>query len=58
MEKDRLGALYQIVVPEQHLPRQYYLLLKKIEFYCRRHHQGKAMTIFALFVSGTDGIDQ
>ena len=35
-----------IVVPEQHLPRQYYLLLKKIEFYCRRHHQGKAMLIF------------
>ena len=36
----------QVVVPEQHLPRQYYLLLKKVEFYCRRHHQGKAMMIF------------
>lgn len=36
----------QIVVPDQHLPRQYYLLLKKIEFYCRRHHWGKAMMIF------------
>lgn len=32
----------RIVVPEQYLPRQYYQLLKKIEFYCRRHHQGKS----------------
>ena len=36
----------RIVVPEHHLPRQYYLLLKKVELYCRRHHQGKAMMIF------------
>ena len=36
----------QIIVPEHHLPRQYYLLLKKVEFYCRKHHQGKAMMIF------------
>ena len=35
-----------IVVPEHHLPRQYYLLLKKIEFYCRKHHYKKAMLIF------------
>ena len=35
-----------IVVPEHHLPRQYYLLLKKIEFYCRRHRQKKAIMIF------------
>ncbi len=33
-------------VPEHHLPRQYYLLLKKIEFYCRNHYKGKAMMIF------------
>lgn len=33
-------------VPEQHLPKQYYLLLKKVEFYCKRHHYGKAMMIF------------
>ena len=36
----------EIVVPEHHLPRQYYLLLKKIEFHCKRHHCGKAMMIF------------
>lgn len=35
-----------IVVPEHHLPRQYYLLLKKVEFYCKRHSFGKAMMIF------------
>ncbi len=35
-----------ITVPEQHLPKQYYLLLKKIEFYCNHHHYGKAMMIF------------
>jgi hypothetical protein len=35
-----------ISVPENHLPKQYYLLLKKIEYYCNRHHYGKAMMIF------------
>lgn len=35
-----------ITVPEHHLPKQYYLLLKKIEFYCNHHHYGKAMLIF------------
>lgn len=35
-----------IIVPEHHLPKQYYLLLKKIEFYCGHHHYGKAMMIF------------
>lgn len=35
-----------IIVPENHLPKQYYLLLKKIEFYCKNHHYGKAMMIF------------
>ena len=35
-----------IIVPEHHLPKQYYLLLKKIEFYCGHHHYGKAMLIF------------
>ena len=25
-----------IIVPEHHLPKQYYLLLKKVEFYCSR----------------------
>jgi hypothetical protein len=36
----------KIIVAEHHLPKQYYLLLKKIEFYCYRHHYGKAMMIF------------
>ena len=35
-----------VIVPEHHLPKQYYLLLKKAEFYCDRHHYGKAMMIF------------
>ena len=32
-----------IIVPEHHLPKQYYLLLKKVEFYCQHHHYGKAL---------------
>lgn len=36
----------EIVVPENHLPKQYYLLLKKVEFFCSRHHYGKALMIF------------
>jgi len=35
-----------IIVPEHHLPKQYYLLLKKIEFHCRHHHYGQALLIF------------
>lgn len=35
-----------IIVPEHHLPRQYYLLLKKVEFYCKKNQKGKAMMIF------------
>lgn len=35
-----------IIVPDHHLPKQYYLLLKKIEFYCNHHHYGKAIMIF------------
>ena len=35
-----------IIVPDNHLPKQYYLLLKKVEFYCNHHHYGKAMMIF------------
>lgn len=35
-----------VCTPEHHLPKQYYLLLKKIEFYCNRHHYGKAIMIF------------
>ena len=35
-----------IIVPEHHLPKQYYLLLKKIEFYCQHHHYGQALLIF------------
>lgn len=35
-----------IIVPEHHLPKQYYLLLKKIEFYCKRHHYSQAIMIF------------
>ena len=35
-----------IIVPEHHLPKQYFLLLKKIEFYCNHHHYSKAMLIF------------
>lgn len=36
----------EIIVPENHLPKQYYLLMKKIEFFCARHHYGKAMLIY------------
>lgn len=36
----------EIVVPDHHLPRQYYLLLKKVEFYSRNHNYGKAIMIF------------
>ena len=36
----------EIVVPDQHLPKQYYLLLKKIEFFSRKHRCGKTMMIF------------
>lgn len=35
-----------IIIPDHHLPKQYYLLMKKIEFYCKHHHHGKAMMIF------------
>ena len=35
-----------IIVPEHHLPKQYYLLLKKIEYYSARHHLGKSLMIF------------
>lgn len=35
-----------VIVPEHHLPRQYYLLLKKVEFFCKHHQYGKAMLIF------------
>ncbi|MBR5969783.1 MAG: DUF3800 domain-containing protein [Lachnospiraceae bacterium] len=39
-----------IVIPESHLPKQYYLLLKKIEYYCLHQHREKALIIY-------DGID-
>lgn len=29
------------IVPEHHLPKQYYLLLKKAEFYCNHHTMAK-----------------
>lgn len=35
-----------IITPEHHLPRQYYLLQKKIEFYCAFHKLDKALMIF------------
>lgn len=35
-----------IIVPEHHLPKQYYLLFKKVEFYCNHHHYGNPMMIF------------
>ena len=35
-----------VIVPEHHLPRQYYLLLRKIEFFCKCHKYGKALLIF------------
>lgn len=35
-----------VTVPEHHLPKQYYLLLKKIEFFCARHRYGKSLLIF------------
>ena len=33
-------------IPEHHLPKQYYLLLKKIEYYCKYNNHGKAILIF------------
>ena len=36
----------EIIIPDQHLPKQYYLLLKKIEFFSRKHRFGKTMMIF------------
>jgi hypothetical protein len=36
----------EIVVPKNYLPKQYYLLLKKIEFFCAHHDYGKALLIF------------
>lgn len=35
-----------IHIPEHHLPKQYYLLLKKIEYYCKYRNLGKAILIF------------
>ncbi len=35
-----------IIVPEHHLPKQYYLLLKKGKFYCNHHNYGKAIITF------------
>ncbi|MCI8334808.1 MAG: DUF3800 domain-containing protein [Lachnospiraceae bacterium] len=36
----------EIVTPDNHLPKQYYLLMKKIEFFCTHHHYGKALLIY------------
>ena len=36
----------EIVTPENHLPKQYYLLMKKIEYYSARHHLRKSMLIY------------
>ena len=36
----------EIITPEHHLPRQYYLLQKKVEFYCAAHNYDKALMIF------------
>ena len=35
-----------IVTPDMHLPRQYYLMLRKIEYYSAHFHFGKALMIF------------
>ncbi|MBQ6734636.1 MAG: DUF3800 domain-containing protein, partial [Lachnospiraceae bacterium] len=35
-----------IVTPDMHLPRQYYLMLRKIEFYSEHFHHGKTLMIF------------
>ena len=43
-----------IITPDQHLPKQYYLLQKKIEFYCRSHNLGKAIMIFDEIHEGVD----
>lgn len=36
----------EIVTPEHHLPKQYYLLMKKIEYYSVKHHLRKCMLIY------------
>ena len=35
----------EIVTPENHLPKQYYLLMKKIEFFSEQHQYGKAIFV-------------
>lgn len=35
-----------VAVPEHHLPKQYYLLMKKIEYYSAKHHLGKSILIY------------
>lgn len=35
-----------IVTPEHHLPRQYYLLMKKLEYYSEKHKLGKCILIY------------
>lgn len=35
-----------VIVPEHHLPKQYYLLMKKLEYYSAKHHLGKCMLIY------------
>lgn len=44
----------EISIPEDHLPKQYYFLLKKIEFFCTHHHYGKAMLIYDEVHEGAD----
>ena len=35
-----------IIIPEHHLPKQYYLLLKKVEYYCQHYQHSQALLIF------------
>lgn len=43
-----------VITPESHLPKQYYLLLKKIEYHCLCHHRGKALIIYDGINEGAD----
>ncbi|MBQ6844699.1 MAG: DUF3800 domain-containing protein [Agathobacter sp.] len=45
-KQDEIKSTKNIIVPEHHLPKQYYLLLKKIEYYCKYRNLGKAILIF------------
>ena len=43
-----------VATPEGYMPKQYYLLLKKIETYCAWKHEGKMLMVFDRVHDGAD----